>query len=1031
VTIVRNRLVVLAVVVVLLVAGIFSVLPTLRVQSFTVSFTSDVLATVGEEEIRREDYWRVRSYDLLNQANQYSQIAQFSESEQKQQYEALAEQALAELEDVWESSQVDDRTLSRMIDDQLYLQHMGELGLSITDQEVDDYIARQFEPANAPIYTPTPTQTLIPTRAAWATATAAVLDATASAVAAADSIGTPSSAQENGTDVAPSSSPTPNQEQARQTAAAGYRQFQDDVFGRAHMSPADYERLIVRPAIARDKVRGVFEAEIGQSAEQVHAAHILVATKDLADEIYRQLQQPDASFEEIAKDRSIDGSTAPNGGDLGWFPRGIISGRFDEAVFSLSPGQMSAPFQTDFGWHIVKIYSREPDRPLSEAARVARVDGAVQQWLEERRRTTDISSAPDPTPTTALPAFDSPPDVPPTPSSAATPVDAVPIAPEATATTQPTATIPLAGSESAEADRLVNEHSLRSEGGVREIVIVRSMGATVDDPAVRAAVESVTAALRAESEIVAAATNYFEWGTRDPGGAASLVSADRQTTIIIVTLAGDHETAVANVPEFMAILAGQQEVAGESFEILTIGDATLSATPAANVPTGDPCLPLDEIFPPDSMVVQAYFILERDFIIILERGFIEGLIDPVEIVVVGPLDDPAVQAAIDELSHVLVSGPLFVDATVYANAAGDLALVSLTLTVDSCSTEALDAVRKLRSEVIPRVFAGVPAMVLVTGRTARSLDQSVTSGQVNATPAVASPAASSPEASPVVGITDAMITVAVVAALPWTDTGLDVAAGAEVVLAATGTIGSGNQTDIPPAGLPDCTGGDEHLAPGEPCLALLMRLGDGPAVAVGAEGRLTSVVGGRLYLGVNDSLVGFGDNAGSWMVEVTVLPLVPAGEIVAAPPAVVGAAATPSDAGSWPTYENSALGVLLRYPVGWTIEEAPDRLVVTFRPQDANLDVPGAAITLVFLPDVPFDLQALPPPGMIDLGVVAIAGVEGRAYQDAALAVPTQSVTIALPHRGGTIVVAATIGPDLDLRPVLDQMLGTLQLLPA
>src|SRR5215218_3214260 len=140
-----------------------------------------VLATVDGTEIRRKDYWKVRSYDLLNQAAQFQQLASFSDAQQQQQYQQLAQQALAELPDVWGSTDTNDTTLSKMIDDAVYLKNLDKLGLTINDQDVRDYINQQFEPANAPIYTPTPTPTLIPTRAAWATETAVAQDATATA----------------------------------------------------------------------------------------------------------------------------------------------------------------------------------------------------------------------------------------------------------------------------------------------------------------------------------------------------------------------------------------------------------------------------------------------------------------------------------------------------------------------------------------------------------------------------------------------------------------------------------------------------------------------------------------------------------------------------------------------------------------------------------------------------------------------------------------------------------------------------------
>ena len=142
--------------------------------------------------------------------------------------------------------------------------------------------------------------------------------------------------------------------QAQATVTATYSSFKIVSFKTAHMSESDFRRLIVKPAIAREKVKAALDNQIGQSAEQVHAAHILVGTKDLAETIYQQLQQPGANFEQIAKDQSEDATTAPNGGDLGWVAKGEMVPDFERVAFATAPGQISQPFQTKYGWHIVK-----------------------------------------------------------------------------------------------------------------------------------------------------------------------------------------------------------------------------------------------------------------------------------------------------------------------------------------------------------------------------------------------------------------------------------------------------------------------------------------------------------------------------------------------------------------------------------------------------------------------------------------------------------------------------------------------------
>jgi parvulin-like peptidyl-prolyl isomerase len=450
-----------------------------------------VLATVDGTKIRRKDYWKVRSYDLLNQAAQFQQLAQFSDSQQASQYQSMAQQAITELDDVWGSTDTNDDTLSKMIDDQVYLKNLDNLNLTVTQQEIDDYIAQQFEPSGAPIYTPTATATLIPTRAAWATETAVAAAATATAEVATpeaspEASGSPEAAETTGSPEAIASpagstpeaiaspaspnvpvaetseaspiasesspapgspvaeaspaaspsaeatvSPTPNQDQARQTAAAGYKEFQNNAFDRTHLSRSDNERLIVRPLDARQKVREVLEAQVGQSAAQIHAAHILVSTKELADSIYQQLQQPDANFEQIAKDQSTDTTTAPNGGDLGWFPRGIMVSAFDDVAFATQPGQISQPFQTEFGWHIVKVYESEPDRALTDQEISQLKSKKVQDWLDEQKAAMNISSEVKPTPTPAEQQFEAPPDAPPTPTSTPTPIASPASEPEA------------------------------------------------------------------------------------------------------------------------------------------------------------------------------------------------------------------------------------------------------------------------------------------------------------------------------------------------------------------------------------------------------------------------------------------------------------------------------------------------------------------------------------------------------------------------------------------------------------------------
>jgi parvulin-like peptidyl-prolyl isomerase len=443
-----------------------------------------VLATVEGTDIRRRDYWKVRSVDLINQVSLYQQYAQLSDQSQQQQYLSLAQQAATELDGLWGSTKTDDTTLQKMIDDQVYLKSMDDFGITITDQDITDYIDQQFAPSNAPIFTPTPSPTLIPERAAWATQTAVAEltptagdgtpeaspvagspgaspgvgtpgggtplaspqaspangeatpitsaspvgnEATPTTVASPESspIGSPAASPQGSPAaspvITPEESPTPNQDQARQTAEAGFDNYKDVVFDKAHMSESDYERLIARPAIARQRIDEQLQAPIGQTAEQVHAAHILVDTKDLADQIYAEVTAPGADFGAIAKQQSTDTSTAENGGDLGWFTRGEMVKEFEDAAFSLQPGQISQPVHTKFGWHIIKSIDHQQDRPMTDDQISKLKDSTVQNWLDQTKASMDISSDIQPTVTPSSETFVPPAEAPPLPTATVVP----------------------------------------------------------------------------------------------------------------------------------------------------------------------------------------------------------------------------------------------------------------------------------------------------------------------------------------------------------------------------------------------------------------------------------------------------------------------------------------------------------------------------------------------------------------------------------------------------------------------------------
>ncbi|HEU4792708.1 MAG TPA: peptidylprolyl isomerase [Nitrolancea sp.] len=373
---------------------------------------NQTLARVGDVTITRGDYWKVRKLELLNQINQYSQMAGSVGQEQAPQYQQAAEQAMQQYQSA-ESDTPNTTTLERMIDNEVLLQHMGDVGVSVSDKDIDDFILNAFAPS--PLSSPTPTLPIDPTAVAWDAATAAASGSPSPSASAEPS---PSSESPDAASPSPAASPTPDPADVRATATATFGQYQDSLLAQAGMSTNDFRRLVVRPEVALTKVQGVLQTEVPIRAEQVHAAHVLVATEDAAKLIVDQtLKEKD--FAQVAKDQSSDSSTAVNGGDLGWFPQGVMVKEFDDVAFSLQPGEVSQPVHTQFGWHVIKVMERENDRPVTSDMLRALRGQAVTKWLDKQKSATTVtweSGLSAPTATPAASQFAPPPGSPPTPT---------------------------------------------------------------------------------------------------------------------------------------------------------------------------------------------------------------------------------------------------------------------------------------------------------------------------------------------------------------------------------------------------------------------------------------------------------------------------------------------------------------------------------------------------------------------------------------------------------------------------------------
>ncbi|WP_439110944.1 peptidylprolyl isomerase [Lentibacter sp.] len=112
---------------------------------------------------------------------------------------------------------------------------------------------------------------------------------------------------------------------------------------------------IVEEKLTEAVLKAAYDEKYASAApdKEFKAAHILVETEEEAKALVTELEGG-ADFTELAKERST-GPSGPNGGDLGWFGKGMMVPPFEEAVAKLDDGAISGPVQTQFGWHVIKL----------------------------------------------------------------------------------------------------------------------------------------------------------------------------------------------------------------------------------------------------------------------------------------------------------------------------------------------------------------------------------------------------------------------------------------------------------------------------------------------------------------------------------------------------------------------------------------------------------------------------------------------------------------------------------------------------
>jgi peptidyl-prolyl cis-trans isomerase C len=118
------------------------------------------------------------------------------------------------------------------------------------------------------------------------------------------------------------------------------------------LADADAQKYVKNNEPSDQELHAAYDAATDKT--EYHASHILVASKEKAEQLIKKLKGG-AKFDEVAKAESTDPSKA-NGGDLGWFTTSRMVKPFGDAVKALKKGEITPePVQTQYGWHIIRL----------------------------------------------------------------------------------------------------------------------------------------------------------------------------------------------------------------------------------------------------------------------------------------------------------------------------------------------------------------------------------------------------------------------------------------------------------------------------------------------------------------------------------------------------------------------------------------------------------------------------------------------------------------------------------------------------
>ena len=361
------------------------------------------VARVGNEKVTAEDFRnqtqlaRIERFQQFNYNQAILQYAlQISDFDTYLQayYNMQNIQSQMENAETFASSNLDG-----MVDDILLRQQAVKLSppVTVSDSEVEESLQKLFN------FYPSGTPTAQPTSTAWLTPT---FSRTQIAILGPTKTPAPTATQD--LTITPTGEPTlaPTSElpvtatpaitlgpagTATPYTQEGYKTNLQDYLAsleKFNLTENDL-REYWKTQLLRQKVFDAVTGDVSSEEEQVWARHILVASEEEANNVLARLKAGE-DWSTLAAEVSIDTGTKTLGGDLDWFPRGVMVEPFEEAAFAMKVGETSSAVKTSMGYHIIQVLGHET-RPLADKYLSRAKSKVYSDWISKLRSETEIT----------------------------------------------------------------------------------------------------------------------------------------------------------------------------------------------------------------------------------------------------------------------------------------------------------------------------------------------------------------------------------------------------------------------------------------------------------------------------------------------------------------------------------------------------------------------------------------------------------------------------------------------------------------